>query len=548
MRRTGRNDPCPCNSGKKYKQCCQLRDETHAANQRHDTASINQALQAALAHHQARRLPQAQAIYQQILQVAPNHPDALHFSGLIAHQTGKNEIAIEFIRKALSLGPDYTDAHYNLGIVLQEQGELDEAIASYRRAVTLDPYYADAHNNLGNALKDQGKLDEAVASYRRALALNPGYADTHNNLGNIFQEQDKLDEAVASYRRALMLNPDYADAHNNLGNVLHEQGKLDEAVASYRRALTLKPDYLDAHYNLGNVLQKQGKLDEAVASYHRVLAFKPEYTGARKNLGNRFQEQGQLDKTVENDHQTIRLDSKIESAEHLIAALTARTPERAPSQYIEKLFDGYANKFDTHLVQDLEYKIPSELIALLKQVMEFPDREWDVLDLGCGTGLVGLEISPQARQLVGVDLSTKMLARAHARNVYHRLVHSDLLPMMRGEKASSYDVIIAADVFVYLGMLDEIVFESRRLLRAGGYFMFSVEALDALPSALIDLESKPDYKLNQSGRYAHSANYLEKLASDNGFSSLSMISTPVRLENGKPIPAWAAVWKSCESR
>ena len=514
MRKVGRNDPCPCNSGKKYKQCCQRRDEAHMVSQHPETASPLQTLQAALAHHQAGRLPQASAIYQQILQVTPSHPDALHFSGLVAHQTGNNEIAIEFIRKALSFRPDDIDAHYNLGIVLQEQGRLDDAAVSYRRALTLDPDYADAHNNLGNVLKDQSKLDDAVASYRRALTFNPDYADTHNNLGNIFQEQGRLDDAAVSYRRALTLDPDYADAYNNLGNVLQEQGKLDEAVASYRRALALKPDYVDAHYNLGNVLQKQDLLGKAVESYHHA----------------------------------IRLDSKNKSAEHLIAALTAKTPERAPSQYIEKLFDGYANKFDTHLVRDLEYKIPSELVSTLRQAIELPDKEWDVLDLGCGTGLVGLEISPHARQLVGVDLSTKMLSRARVRNVYHRLEHSDLLPMMRGEEASSYDVIVAADVFVYLGMLDEIVAEAGRLLRAGGYFMFSVEALDALPSVAIDLENKAEYKLNQSGRYAHSAKYLEKLASDNGFSPLSMISTPVRLEEGLPIPAWAAVWKSCISR
>ena len=105
-------------------------------------------------------------------------------------------------------------------------------------------------------------------------------------------------------------------------------------------------------------------------------------------------------------------------------------------------------------------------------------------------------------------------------------------------------MIIAADVFVYLGMLDEIVSEVKRLLRAGGYFMFSVEALDALPVDAVGLESKPGYKLNQSGRYAHSASYLEKLASANGFGSFSMISTPVRLEKGLPVTAWAAVWKN----
>ncbi len=470
--------------------------------------SIPQAFQAALEHYQAGRAPQAGAIFQQILQVEPNHPDALHFLGVIAIQSGNKDVAVELISKAISIKPTSL-MHYNLGLVLRAQGKLDDAAASYRKATALQPDYADAHFNLGNVLQKQGDATGAVASYRKVLALKPDWVDAHNNLGSALQEQGKLDDAAASYRRAISLKPGFANAHNNLGIALQKQGKLDDAAASYRRAISLKPDYADAHKNLGSV----------------------------------FQDQGQMDKAVESYRQAVRLDPKNESAEHFIAALAAKTTERAPSQYVEKLFDGYANTFDTHLVQGLKYKMPAELVALLKRAADLPIGEWDVLDLGCGTGLAGSEISPHARQLVGVDLSSNMLAKAGARNVYHRLVQSDLLPMMRGEATSSYDMIIAADVFVYLGRLDEIVSEAGRLLRAGGYFLFSVEALDALSGGAIGAESKPEYKLNQSGRYAHSANYLEKLASANGFRSLSMISTPVRLEKEVPILAWAAVWE-----
>ncbi|NTW78341.1 MAG: hypothetical protein HGB33_11330, partial [Syntrophaceae bacterium] len=111
--------------------------------------------------------------------------------------------------------------------------------------------------------------------------------------------------------------------------------------------------------------------------------------------------------------------------------------------------------------------------------------------------------------------------------------------MMQGEGSSSYDVVIAADVFVYLCVLDDIVSEVKRLLRGGGFFIFTVEALEALSSDINSLENKPDYKLNQSGRYAHSAKYLKKLSSANGFSSISLTSLPVRFEKGLPVTAWA---------
>lgn len=473
-----------------------------------NSSSIPQAFQTALEHYQAGRVPQAGAVFQQILQMDPNHPDALHFLGVIAFQGGNKDAAASLIGKAIGIKPNSL-MYYNLGLVFRAQGKLDDAAASYRKATALQPDYADAHFNLGNVLQKLGKLNDAVASYRKVLALKPDWADAHNNLGITLQELGKLDDAIAGYRRAISLRPNFASAHNNLGIALQKQGKPDDAAACYRRAISLKPDYAEAHKNLGSIFQDQGRMDKAMESYREA----------------------------------VRLDPKNESAAHFIAALAAQTTERAPGQYVEKLFDGYANTFDTHLVQGLKYKMPEELVALLKQAVDLPAGAWDILDLGCGTGLAGQELSPHARQLVGVDLSSNMLAKASARNVYHRLVHSDLLPMMQGEEASSYDVVIAADVFVYLGRLDEIVAETGRLLRAGGFFLFSVEALDALPADVAGPENNSGYRLNQSGRYAHSANYLGKLASANGFSLVNMISTPVRLEKEAPIPAWATVWR-----
>ena len=464
----------------------------------------------AVHHHQAGRLAEAEKLYRQILSLDARHTDALHLLGVIAYQTGNLEMAVSRYEQALAIKPDLPKALYNLGVALQAQGKLDEAIARYEQALAVKPKNAEALSNLGIALQAQGRLDEAIVRYEQALVIKPDFPKALSNLGVALQAQGKLDEAIAHYKQALAIKPDFPKALYNLGCALQDKGRLDEAIARYEQALAIQPDYADALYNLGCSLQSQGKLDEAAKRYR----------------------------------QTINLDPKNKSAEHLLSSITAGTTERAPSQYIEKLFDGYADRFDTHLVHDLKYKTPTELISLLRQAVEFPVGKWDVLDLGCGTGLAGLEISPYARQMVGVDLSSKMLERAHSRNIYQRLEHSDLLLMMQGEESSSYDVVIAADVFVYLGVLDDIVSEVKRLLRTGGFFIFTVESLEALSSEIIGLEDKPDYKLNQSGRYAHSANYLEKLSSTNGFSSLSLTSIPVRLEKGLPVMAWAAVWKS----
>jgi protein O-GlcNAc transferase len=285
---------------------------------RQASPSVQEMFAAALRYHQAGRLNEAEVLYRQILQIAPHHADSLHFLGVIAHQLGRNDVAVDLITKAiaqngrapvfhnnlgnalqalgkfreaaasygwaLSHKPDYLAAHYNLGLTLHAQGKFEEAAASYGRALALKPDYAEAHGNLGNTLHALGRLEEAVASYERALKHKPGNADAHNNLGNVLKAQGRLDEAVASYGRALVHKRDYAEAHNNLGLALLEQGKLDEAAASCMRALLHKADFADAHTNLGHALKELGKLNDAVACYERALALKPDHADARLGL------------------------------------------------------------------------------------------------------------------------------------------------------------------------------------------------------------------------------------------------------------------------
>ena len=213
-----------------------------------------------------------------------SHADALHLLGVLAHQAGQNDSAVEMIVKAIGINPAIAAYHANLGTALKALGRLDEAVAAYNNALRLKPDYAEAHYNQGNTLKDLATLDDAVAAYNNAIRLKPDYVLAHSHLGNSLQDLGRLDDAVAAYNAAIRFKPDFAEAHANLGNALRALGRLDEAAIAYNNAIRLRPDFAEAHSNLGNALKDLGRLDEAVAAYRNAIRCKPDFAEAHSIL------------------------------------------------------------------------------------------------------------------------------------------------------------------------------------------------------------------------------------------------------------------------
>ena len=294
-----------------------------------ESPNVRELLGLALQSHRAGRLAEAEGIYRRILQTDARHADALHLLGVLSHQSGRHESAVDLIRAAIAQNDRVPAFHKNLANALNAQGNLAEAAVSYGRALTLKPDHVEAHYNLGIVLQAQGKLEEAAASYRRALSLRPNHADTLSNLGNTLQAQGRLDEAVSAYQQALRCGPDHAAAHCNLGNVLKALGKVDDAAASYARALTHKPDYAEAHTNLGNLLLEQDKPEEAAACYQRALTHKPDYAEAYTNLGNALKEQGRLQEALASYARALEL--RPEHAEARLGRAIAVIPVLADS-------------------------------------------------------------------------------------------------------------------------------------------------------------------------------------------------------------------------
>ncbi|MFO1349481.1 MAG: tetratricopeptide repeat protein [Gammaproteobacteria bacterium] len=205
--------------------------------------SLDEAFQLAFRLQHQGRLHEAEALYRQILQVAPEHADALHFLGILCYQLNQGEEAVELIRRAVTVNPDYTDAHSNLGNVLKARGDLEGAEAAYRRALELNPEHANAWNNLGVIRRQQGRLQEAEQACRKAVALNPALVDTHYNLGGVWVQQNRLGDAAGAFREVLARNPKYIEAYKALGMCLYRLGDLAGAREVYQNWLALMPGH-----------------------------------------------------------------------------------------------------------------------------------------------------------------------------------------------------------------------------------------------------------------------------------------------------------------
>ena len=469
------------------------------------TQRLQHSLTLAQRHHAVGELSEAKGIYRKILRDAPNHPIALHLMGVIAYQNRENDVALDFIKKALIIKPDYAEAHNNLGVIFKELKEIDEAITCYKRALTINNDYAEAHYNLGVVLKEIGKLDEAITSYKRALEHKPDYAEALYNLGNSLNECGELEEAIASYRETITIKPDYAEAHSNLGNVLKIIGKPNEAEFSYRKALAIRPDYAEAHSNLGAVLRELGRLNDAEESYKKALSIKPDFAEAHSNLGHVLHTLGKFNEAAESLRKAVGIEPDLPGVQHRLNALLGITTDFAPRQYVEDVFNSYAKKFDNHLVNVLKYDAPIMLKKALLDLGLAQIKYKNVIDLGCGTGLSGLEFRDIAETLIGIDLSEEMVRKAEQKNIYDQLYVDDIVGRLEILK-TQFSLFISSDVFAYIGDLLPLFSCIKRHSTQNSLLVFSTEYTD-----------DGDFILRNTARYAHSKDYILSIAKQQGF-------------------------------
>ena len=263
---------------------------------------------------QEGRLVEAETLYRAVLDVAPEHPGSHHLLGLVEHQLGRHEPALQSIKRAIALNDSEPNYHNNLGTVYRALGRIEEAIACYRHAVGLKPDFAAALNNLGSTLLQKGDLAQAQRALERALAVKADYAGAWFNLGNVLAARDEHAKAVEHYRRALAIDANHFDALNNLGAALSELDECSEAALCYQRVLALQPANAAAHNNFGRVLAQRDELDAAIAHFKEAIALQPHAIDAHINLGNVLLEKGEAGTAHLSYERALTIDPAHESA------------------------------------------------------------------------------------------------------------------------------------------------------------------------------------------------------------------------------------------
>ena len=369
-------------------------------------------------------------------------------------------------------------------------------------------------------LYNQGELEQTVSLAKSLAGQYPNTLLLYDILGAAYMGLNDTDKTIESYQKVLQLNPNHTDAYNNMGMALYDQGRFDEAVESYQKAVKLEPSFADAHYNLGNALKQVGSLEKAIDSYKASLALNPNDAETYSNMGNAHKDMGKLEAAIDSYNQAIKIKPDYASVKHLVASLTGETTKAAPREYVEGLFDQYAAKFEHSLIENLQYQTPKIIAEMI--INRHPSKALgSVLDLGCGTGLAGLELKQFCEKLDGIDLSESMLRQARAKGVYGKLIHGDIAEHL-AEADLDFDYFISTDVFIYIGELSDIfkLIKSRNRRRAK--LVFSTEHAEG-----------KDFYLEKSGRYSHSKNYIEGLCIKYGYHLSHFEKTELRKEKSE---------------
>jgi len=441
--------------------------------------------------------------------------------------------AIAVLRAALALTPNDPVPWCNYAMALDRGNFPAESAAGLEHSLALSRQQPDTWLLLGMVRKKLGEVGAAEAAFRAALELDSNSSAAWQLLGLLKQEQKDFAGAADCLNACVQAGGADAAVLANLGKLLFQLGRFLEADDAYQRAAALDP--VNPHYR--QMLRQTGFLramiqggatDAAIADYQN--AFAPAERPTEKDLetwlGSAFSQLsgfGYLDAAARLGRKLIELWPDRSDTQYLLKAVAGDSAlERSTPEYVVGHFDAFAEGFEAKLVGALGYDVPEKLGATLREFV-VAGHPHTALDAGCGTGLCGPYLRPLSRELIGVDLSPKMLEQAARRKIYDALICEELIAYLQ-KSPKRFDLIVAADVMVYFGELASLVGALATALQPGGLLAFSTESW-----------AGEGYRLQPSGRFAQAPAYVRSAAAA-AFVEISCVATTLRLEATGRLP------------
>ncbi len=433
--------------------------------------------------------------------------------------------------RALELNPQFGDAYYNAGVLWLKLGDLDKAQIFLEKALTLNQRNPAIYGQMAQIYLQRANYAQAIEWLRKRLILTPQHLDSWHYLGLAHFALDQYEDAIHSFEKVLQITHLHPECYEHLAISYLKLGDKEKALTYFFRQLEIKAT-ANACYNIGVLHSEKGRQRDAIEYFKQALILEPLHLPAHLNLGVLYLKSQNLSDALKHYQQADAIKPNDPEIHHILMALSQnQLPDKAPAEYLKNLFDQYAEYYDKHLTQSLRYKVPQQIHAAVYQEIQSDPVSWNILDLGCGTGLCGELFKEFSQKLIGIDISQEMINNAKLKNIYDELRVADIEQALADYR--EIDLVVAADVFTYIGDLDEIFSRVKRSLKENGLFAFSVEKSE-----------KPTFELQASIRYAHSRTYLESLIAKYHFQIKRFEEIILRTQKDEPVKGYLVLLKT----
>ncbi len=485
---------------------------------------------------------EAKDALQRAMALMPKLKEGWNLLGLLQAETGDTQEAVKSFCKALDIDNGYPEARANLCFYTNDLETLtqladedkNDFYANYkaglsaqtsekkehylRRAVTAAPERTDALLALADLLRQKERFENALTYYHKVLNLNKNDLQAILGAADIYLAQGKLEKAEQLYLQSFEITTEISGAHLNYGTLLYQQNKRSEALEQYRQAVALNPDSAEISYNLALILKETGDYEEALGLMFNAHLKAPENhifaINIAETLSDLFSKNAELALKIAENWQKQEPDNIF--SQRVFAGVSGVDNVLDDKAYVKELFDAFADSYDQTIT-----KLNPQIIHKFRELNK--DIKGKFLDLGCGTGLAAEALKNDDTAFDGVDISEQMIALAEKKKLYRKLYAQDILAFLQqNPPQKQYDMILAFDVFCYMGDLREIL-----TLLQGCNIWFSIESADE--------ERGKDYYLMPNGRYKHSPDYIKKTLEAVGFEHVSAYPLVLRQENGEDV-------------